>query len=211
MAQRLFSNHQPMSDACIYQDLETGPLMLRWMSPSFLRWSLDGDLARASDVLGMQLDNEWLSEKSLMRLRLDQCEMGSAYPPWSLRAIGLRATGQMVGHIGFHTAPGPTYLQPYAPQGVELGYTVFSGFRRRGFARLAIGRMIRWAANDGGVPSYIVSVSPQNVASMTLARGLGFVTVATHIDALDGLEEIMLLEGGPLETLLEREHKDATT
>ena len=55
----------------------------------------------------------------------------------SLRALVLRDRQVMVGYIGFHTAPGAEYLQPYAPGGVEFGFTVYPPFLRQGYAREA--------------------------------------------------------------------------
>ena len=74
---------------------------------------------------------------------------------WLLRAMVARETGAMVGHVNFHTAPAPEYLEPYAPGGIEIGYTVYPAFRRRGYAREACGAMMRWAAAEAGVRRFI--------------------------------------------------------
>jgi [ribosomal protein S5]-alanine N-acetyltransferase len=60
------------------------------------------------------------------------------YLPWSARAILLKETGEMVGHLRFHTRPDPEYLHPYARGAVELGYVIFSAHRRRGYALEAL-------------------------------------------------------------------------
>ncbi len=182
-------------------DLHLGPIVLRWMSPAFLTACLRDDLALASSLIGLSIPREWLAEKVLMRLRMELAEVDPDYRPWSLRAIGVAATGQMAGHIAFHSLPGAAYLEPFAPGGVELGYTVFPAFQRRGYGRLAAAGMIRWAAGRG-VDSFVVSISPENLASMALARRLGFVKVGQHLDEVDGLEEVHRLDGPALSNLL---------
>ena len=103
----------------------------------------------------------------------------------------LRERGVMVGHIGFHTAPGAEYLRPYAPGGVEFGFTVFPAFRRQGYAREASRALMSWANQDYGVTRFVLTVGPDNVASQALAAQLGFVRIGSHIDEVDGLEDIL--------------------
>jgi [ribosomal protein S5]-alanine N-acetyltransferase len=173
-------------------DVVSARLVLRSMTPAFLSAS-----GRADGLLGLTVADAWRDEQALARRRLIDLRDDPRYAPWSLRAIGLRATDQMVGHIGFHTRPGPAYLAAIAPSGVELGYTVYPPFRRRGYAREAIVALIAWARAQG-VPRFVVSVAPGNAASQALAASLGFVRVAGHMDEIDGYEDILLLEGRAL-------------
>src|SRR5262245_41081822 len=115
-------------------DVCTPRLLLRTMSAAFLEAALDDDLAAAEACIGVRVPPAWLSEKPLMQLRLEDLANDPDYLEWSLRAIALRATREMVGYIGFHTRPNPPYLQPLVANAVELGYTVFPAFRERGFA-----------------------------------------------------------------------------
>jgi GNAT superfamily N-acetyltransferase len=155
--------------------------------------------------------------------------------------MGLRKTGVMVGHIGFHTAPGADYLRPFCagpsvgtsrcdvpareaaggtgaplnaaqtaqravptrfnsarrdsnwedPGAVEFGFTVFPSFRRQGYAREASLAMMRWARQTHGVIRFILSIRPDNTASQALAAQLGFVRIGSHIDEVDGLEDVL--------------------
>jgi RimJ/RimL family protein N-acetyltransferase len=100
----------------------------------------------------------------------------------------------MVGHIGFHTQPGPTYLQDIAPGGVEIGYTIYPAFRRQGYAREACRALMEWAYREQGVPRFVVSISPDNVPSIAIARHFGFQKVSEHDDKEDGLEHVFVLE-----------------
>ena len=96
----------------------------------------------------------------------------------------------MVGHIGFHTRPGEKYLEELAPGGVELGWTVFGRERRQGYAREAAEGLMEWARRFHGVTRFVVSISPANLASLELARRLGFKRIGSHIDEEDGPEDI---------------------
>ncbi len=97
----------------------------------------------------------------------------------------------MVGFISFHhKAPDPD-LMSYSSNGAELGYTIEPEFRRLGYAREGILGMIGWAEKDYGVKDIFVSISPENVPSMKLAKSLGFEKVGENIDDIDGLEYVM--------------------
>ena len=102
----------------------------------------------------------------------------------------LRREQRMIGHIGFHTRPGERYLDDLAPGGVEFGYTVFEKDRRQGYAREACVALMAWAHRVHGVTRFVVSIGPGNVASLELARGLGFKWIGSHLDEEDGPEDI---------------------
>jgi RimJ/RimL family protein N-acetyltransferase len=97
----------------------------------------------------------------------------------------------MAGFIGFHTAPGADYLQPYSPEAVEFGFTVFPPYRRRGYAREASSALMQWAHQRHGVTRFVLTIRPDNNASQTLAASLGFVRIGSHVDEIDGLEDIL--------------------
>jgi ribosomal-protein-alanine N-acetyltransferase len=182
-------------------DLEivTPRLVLRTMSVSFLEAGLDDDLAAAEALIGMHVRAEWLAEKTLMELRLEDLRQEPAYLDWSLRAVGLRATREMVGYAGFHTRPNPPYLQPLVSNAVELGYTVFTPFRARGFATEAVIGLIGWAHRSAGIGNFVVSIAPDNEPSRAIAARLGFRRVGEHTDEFDGIEEVFLLDGAAAE------------
>lgn len=163
------------------------------MNRPILRASLAGDIAAASRLLGANLPANWPDCPSLLELRMQQMEVEPAYEPWSLRAVVLRSERAMVGHIGFHTAPGAEYLAPYCPGGVEFGFTVFEPYRRRGYAREASLALIEWAASVHNQQTFVVSIRPDNAASLSLAAQLGFVKIGHHIDEVDGWEDIFEL------------------
>ena len=178
-----------MPDAGI---IESARLRLISMTPSFLAASLRCDLATATALLGGTIPPDWLQDQWLMRLRLDQLTAAPALQPWLLRAVVLRHDGAMIGHIGFHTAPGAAYLRPWAPDGVEFGYTIFPPFRRHGYATEAADALMRWAHRTYAVPRFVMTISPENVPSRRIATHFGFQQVGTYVDPQDGPEDIFV-------------------
>lgn len=172
-------------------------LMLISMTPAFLEASLAGDLARAMELLDLVVPADWLDEQYLMRMRLEQLEHDPSLQPWLLRAIAIPHTRMMVGYIGFHTQPDPDYLHDLAPGGIEIGYTVFPAFRRQGYAREACAALMAWAAQDQRVTRFVLSISPNNDPSLRIAEHFGFRKVGSHIDEVDGPEDIFVRDLDP--------------
>jgi len=177
--------------------IRTERLDLIPMTPAFLRASLSGDLAEAEAHIGLSLPAGWPDIRPVLELRLKQLESSPALQPWLLRAIGLRSTGQMVGHIGFHTSPGADYLEKWSPSGVEFGISIYLPYRRDHYAREACLGLMQWARDAHGVTSFVVTIGPHNQASLALAAGLGFVRAGAHVDAVDGPEDVFVLDVVP--------------
>ena len=49
---------------------------------------------------------------------------------------------------------------------------------------------MRWAAEQPDVTCFVLSISPENAASLALAQKLGFVRIGEQMDEVDGLEWI---------------------
>lgn len=162
------------------------------MTPAFLQASLRGDIATAGTLAGVAIPAGWPDNRYVLELRLSQLEIDPALQPWLLRAMSLRESGEMIGHIGFHDAPGAPHLEQWCPGGLEMGFTVFDSHRRRGFALEAAHGLMHWAREVHGVSGFVVTISPQNTASQALAARLGFVRVGSHVDEIDGVEDILV-------------------
>jgi [ribosomal protein S5]-alanine N-acetyltransferase len=162
------------------------------MLPAFLEASLVGDRAVAADLLGVTVPSDWWDEREIMQIRLADLQQDPSLQPWLLRAVVLRQEELMIGHIGFHTHPNPNYLQPYAPGGVEFGYTIFSPFRRQGYATEASTALMAWAHESYSITRFVLSIRPDNLPSLRIAQHFGFQKVGSHIDEVDGLEEIFV-------------------
>jgi len=163
------------------------------MTPAFLRASIAGDIVDAESQIDVSLPKGWPDISSILEMRLKQLESDPDLMPWLLRAIALRESREMVGHIGFHSSPGADYLREWSPGGVEYGLTVFPSHRRRGYAREASLALMQWARDCHGVTSFVVTVSPTNVASQALMADLGFARSGSHVDEIDGLEDVLVL------------------
>jgi RimJ/RimL family protein N-acetyltransferase len=100
----------------------------------------------------------------------------------------------MIGFIGFHTLPGAEYLNSYARNSVEFGYTIFPDYRKKGYASEATQALMDWANSEHSVKHFVVSISPTNEPSLRLARKLGFLKVGSVMDPEDGVEDVFLLE-----------------
>lgn len=103
----------------------------------------------------------------------------------------------MIGLIRFHNSPDLHADKPYRKGAVELGYCIFSNYRRKGYAREAILGVINWAAEGFCVHRFIASVSPENSPSLALVQSFGFIKIDEVIDEIDGLEYVYMLERTP--------------
>jgi ribosomal-protein-alanine N-acetyltransferase len=171
----------------------TPRLALVPMTMPFLEASLARDSTHAAALLGATVPQEWLDEEWIMQIRKRDLQDDPSLVPWLLRAMVRREDQLMIGHCGFHSRPGPAYLEPYAPGGAEMGYTVYPAYRRNGYATEAVRGLMGWAAGAHSVPTFVLSISPANEPSQAIARRLGFKVVGTFDDPEDGLEEVFAL------------------
>ena len=175
------------------QEITTPRLILRLMTEDFLEASLNENDGKAESLIGLKISPDWFNEKDITAIRLNDCRTDPNYIPWSLRGIGLKSSGEMVGYIGFHTSPNPEYLRKFAPQAVEFGYTIFFNYRRQGFALEAAGGLMNWAKEQYPLENFILSVSPTNPASTAMVKKMNFEPIGEHLDEIDGLEIVYRL------------------
>ncbi len=175
------------------EPVQTPRLDLVALTPPFYALCLAGARDAAAEYLGATIAADWWEEQSIMAFWLQTLHDDPSVQPWLARAMVRRADQVMIGHIGCHGHPGMAHLEPFAPGGVELGYRVFPTYRRHGYATEALHALITWAAVAQRVPGFVLSIVPDNVASQAVARRLGFVKVGSHIDEVDGLEEVFAL------------------
>jgi RimJ/RimL family protein N-acetyltransferase len=180
-------------DRCAWApaDIATPRLILRALLPA-VDAALSGNIQEASRRLGAHVPGDLLGDPEILTLARDRLLADSGYVSWSPRAVILADRNTMIGHIGFHTAPDPAYLHPFCRDAVEIGYTVFEAHRRQGYAREALAAIMAWASTECGVRNFVASVSPQNLASLGLIQEFQFAKVGSHIDELDGPEDIFL-------------------
>jgi RimJ/RimL family protein N-acetyltransferase len=171
-------------------DIETGRLILRLLSSEALVSTITGDHARLEALLGLAVPEEWFEDAWVAQLRLDQIRENALYAPWSIRAVALKSTGGVIGAINSHDRPAPRDIAGTPRMAIEIGYSIYGPWRRRGFAFEAVAGYTGWAADTGGVEGIVMSISPGNAASLALARKLGGEYIGSQIDETDGPEDI---------------------
>ena len=176
------------------EDIETPRLLLRLIAPSAVTAGLSGDRAAIAQSLGASVPADLIEEPDVLHHAAARLAEDVGYLPWSARAILLKGSMQMVGHVRFHSRPDPDYLAPYARQAVEYGYVVFAAHRRHGYAEEALEGLMRWARQTRGVGRFVVTISPDNQPSTQLAAKLGFRRIGEHVDPVDGIEYVYLLD-----------------
>lgn len=133
-----------------------------------------GDTVRAGAGLEASVPASWRSaEERALAVQRDRLQQAPDAAHWLMRAIVRRSDRVMVGHIGFHGAPGMEHLVSIAPGAVEMGYTVFPEFRGQGIATEAARALMDWAAMQG-VLRVVASIAPDNAPSLRIAEKLGF-------------------------------------
>ncbi len=167
-------------------------LELASIGPGLIEALLRGDVEAVSREMDVEMPAELVDgQDHVLRLRLDQLRADPAVQPWLLRLMLPRQESRRprpaLGRIGFH---GP----PDADARVEVGYTVVSEHRGRGYATEACGALFAWA-RERGVTRFRASVSPANAPSLAVVRKLGFRQTGTQWDEIDGEE--LVFERGP--------------
>lgn len=168
----------------------TERLELAVMGPAVMRRLLTGDWPGAGQELGAPIPTEWTAmDWSWMSLYVERATRDPGLVPWLARAALLREDGQtLVGNMGFHGRP------EGRPLAVEIGYSVVSDYRRRGFAAEAVRGLMKWGTAESGVRRFHLSISPENDASLGVARTLGFRQVGAHHHPQRGVELIFQLD-----------------
>ncbi len=180
--------------------VQTERLCLVPMGVDILQALAEGDTSRAATLLDCTMGSEFGVPADLARIRLEQLSADATLSDWLLRAMIRSSDRAMIGYIGFHTAPGADYLVEFAPDGVEIGYTVYEPFRRCGYAYEAASALMAWAHRCHGVNEVIASVSPENAASLAVLQKLGREWRLQHVggydDPQDGYEDVYVLQRG---------------
>jgi RimJ/RimL family protein N-acetyltransferase len=171
--------------------IRTERLQLVPLSPRFLDALLAGRREDAESALGLAVPGDWPDEhdRRFLDLRRNQVQADPAREEWLPFAIALDE--RMIGHIGFHGPPGVN--GPKKPHALEVGYTVFEPWRRRGYATEAVVGVLDWAQAKHGVRHFVASVSPQNEPSLAIVHRLGFRKTGTQWDDEDGEELVFEL------------------
>jgi [ribosomal protein S5]-alanine N-acetyltransferase len=170
-------------------DIETDRLVLRLVPLAALASTAAEMVAVTQGLIGEKLPREWFKESWIFKTRYDQWVADPAFAPWSIRAIALKNTGQIVGSMNCHHKPMPFTLNGKTCLGVEMGYSIFESWHRQGIAFEAVTGFLKWAKTQD-LESVVLSIQPTNAASLALAKKLGAVQIGSQVDEKDGPEEI---------------------
>ncbi len=101
---------------------------------------------------------------------------------WQLLGFGFfaledRATGQFIGEAGFQEMRRD--LQPSIEGTLETGWGLLPAFQGRGYATEGLRAAMTWAAEAHPDMDYSCITSPENKASLNVARKLGFAESAS--------------------------------
>jgi RimJ/RimL family protein N-acetyltransferase len=177
-------------------DIETSRCVLRLVPLAGLAATAARDIDAAGRIIGPNLSEEWFELDWVADLRLNQWKQDPQYAPWSIRAITLRSTGEIVGSINCHDRPKPFRYNGDEGQAIEIGYTIFSPWRRKGFASEAVRQLFEFAAGSG-VKWVVLSILPDNAPSQHLAKKLGAYKVDSQLNEENMPEDIYLVDIQP--------------
>ena len=174
--------------------IESSRLMLITMTGDFLKHCLEGEREKAESILGYRTHDEWWNERDLMRLRYEQIQKSPSLASWQLRAMILKSNGEMIGHFNGHTAPGANYLKEFSTKkAIELGFTVYTDFRRKGYSSEAVRKFSDLMKDLGLAETIVISLTPNDQAMLNFVSKLGFVEAGLAKDT-DGEEIVFTLD-----------------
>jgi len=150
----------PVSETAI----RTARLELRPLPLEAVRLVLS-DRDEASRSIGASLHPDWPLDdvRALLGHLAGEPDPGD-FGVWTIVEL---ATRTVVGDAGFHGPP--------VDATVEIGYSVVSDRRRRGYATEAVSALVDWALSLDEVHEVVAECDPENVASVATLAGTGFV------------------------------------
>ena len=129
------------------------------MSPGFIDAVLEGQRDEAESLAGIALPEDWpdAHDRRFLAFRLRQLREQPELEPWFVYGVVLPEDGRpMIGHAGFHGPPGVNAVK--ADDAVEVGYSIFEPYRRRGYATEVVRALIAWASREHEIARFIASI-----------------------------------------------------
>jgi RimJ/RimL family protein N-acetyltransferase len=159
------------------------------MSPSFIAALLEERRSEAESLAGVKLPDGWpdAHDRRFLAFRLRQMRDQPELEPWFVYGVVLPDQERpLIGHAGFHGPLGTNAIK--AADALEVGYTIFEPYRRRGYATEVVRALIGWASREQDIHHFVASIAPENVPSLALVKRLGFEQTGRHWDEEDGEE-----------------------
>jgi [ribosomal protein S5]-alanine N-acetyltransferase len=173
--------------------IETDRLILQVVPLAGLAATAAENRDAARKIISETLPEAWFDMAWVFALRQKQWIEDPHYAPWSMRAIALKSTGQIIGSMNCHHMPMSFKLDQDTILATEIGYTIFEPYRRQGYMFEALTGFLAWAKTTG-LGGYVLSIAPTNEASHALAWKLGATRIGQQIDEKDGPEDIFFCE-----------------
>lgn len=151
------------------------------LSRHWLEQIATGDLQGARTDSGLPLDDAFADEAAVWAIFAARIAEDIRAAAWSVSVV--LSDGLSVGHAGFHRPPDADGM-------VEIGYTIFEPFRRRGLAKEAVGALIEYARESEEVRIIRACIAPDNVGSLGAISPYGFAWMHNVEDPEDGVEEV---------------------
>lgn len=154
--------------------IETPRLRLVLLQPTSLALLRAHDAEAASRVEGFSFSDDFLDTVNDLFLarNLEGRRKWPSAPGWFVRAIVRKSDGEVLGHCGFHGVPRDVGR-------AEIGYTIFTPYRRRGYAAESAQGLVEWARRQG-TSVVFAAVAPNNIGSLGVVRKLGFDQTGTQ-------------------------------
>jgi RimJ/RimL family protein N-acetyltransferase len=128
--------------------------------------ALPDDRGAAASAIGAALSPDWPAADLLDVLPM-QARAGTDEARFGIWVIVERSTRTVVGDIGFLGAPS-------AEGSVEIGYSIVTDRRRRGYATEAARALVSWALEQPGVDAVLARCASDNEASIRTLERVGF-------------------------------------
>jgi ribosomal-protein-alanine N-acetyltransferase len=161
--------------------LETERLLLIPATVEVLRCDLESRAALAA-ALDAEVPESWppdLYDRAAIEWSIEAYRTGQISPDWGVYYFAERprpgGLPRLVGLSGFKG-------KPDARGTVEIGYGVLPEFRRRGYAREAVGAMLRWAFTLPEVERVIAHTLKDLAPSIGVLTSSGFTFVGAGCD-----------------------------
>ena len=102
------------------------------------------DLDRARRLQGLDITEEFLEslENDFLTIQLNGARVRPTEGGWFVRAVVRTEDAAVIGHCGFH---GP----PEVAGRAEIGYNIFSPYRKNSFATEVAKGLVAWAHQRG--------------------------------------------------------------
>jgi RimJ/RimL family protein N-acetyltransferase len=115
--------------------------------------------------------------------RVPQVKADPSTNKWFVRFIVLKSTQEIIGSTSFHGVPDENGM-------MEIGIGIEEKFWNQGYAKEALAGMWGWVVGESGVKTLRYTVSPNNLASVSIIEWFGFTYVGEQQDEEDGPESI---------------------